>query len=465
MAALLVGCTSADVSDRAPAGEDPLEAPATKPASGGDTAPSSGAADEGPKGPLRVAVVEGARDGIPVLFHDAEGVVIGQTKTDAEGIAIAPDELAPAQVSALLGDGEHHLTVSWVGVARGDVLRVKNLARPTSGEGSFQLTPPGDVPGAEYYAAADGRCFGGPPLYSSNGTAPLSYYSCWSDKNAAIVRAANTNDGVVAFSFVKGLPSPTTHGVPVKLETWVTPAKLVLDTVSVPDGMNAFTTMRQDIDGVLHPTDGQSVRNADGTYGTMREFLVPPGLAERYVGRSDASRQDPDGGHRNVLSIERALVDASSGSTIDFARALPEITSVTSNGEDPKRPALSWASVAPIADADGGVISFGWGTSSFSVGGPMGYSPDSGAWRVYVPPGSASVKLPILPAEYAAWLPLEGTMRGSVRFDAIDDFDGYAAYRQAIGGESSWIGDQNWLVSPGTITPKQGDVRSSSRTF
>jgi hypothetical protein len=57
----------------------------------------------------------GQLEGFTVLFHDADGNVIGSTKTDAKGRATTPDNLAPAGRVSERDLVQHaHLFCYWV---------------------------------------------------------------------------------------------------------------------------------------------------------------------------------------------------------------------------------------------------------------------------------------------------------------------------------------------------------------
>lgn len=437
LAVSMVGCADFHSSSNDSHNSNPQASTGTPSQSTPTTAPGTTTAPV-IDGFLSVTITDGPKEGVTVLFHDFDGNVIGRAVTDANGLAVAPNSIAPVQVTALLGYAGFHQAVTWTGVEKGDALKVRNISAPTSANVSYALTMPGAFTNAVDYSAGLAPCFEegmSSDEIKHDAAAPIAFQTCWSSQNAAIVRAKN-GDTFMAYAYAKDLAAPTGLNTPIALKPWVTPSSMQVVTLNYDmTYFNVTEIVEQDVGGTLYDMDTPDTPAsvlADPTYHPTM-FYFAPGFADRFLAHTVATHQQ--GTDTNRLGM-KVVVDETGG-TVDYNQALPEMILGNADLSDTTRPAYTWASVTPLTSpdtgADGGMVSFTWGSSAFSTGGAVQYSPDSGAWHIYVMPGATSAKAPILPTDVAAWLPAAASVGAQgVRFEDADFIPNYAGYRAQI---------------------------------
>lgn len=373
--------------------------------------------------PIQVRIVAGALAGYMVMFHDADGNMIGMTTTDATGLATSPAGIAPASVTALLGgdDVGYHKLVTWTAVAPGDVLKVPNVGAETMPTANpdigYAVTSPGSMPNATAYMVGRSDCAQQNPVTDS--TAKVFYQSC-TGETAVLIEATDEHYVPIAFAFQKGLTPPTASDMPLTLTNWLPAAHLAIATPNVQDPRSMTLEVDLDVGGRLYHSDMQD--EADGF-----SVAVAPGFADRYFATLEL-------GISPMQTIKQVIPAGTTAVTIDAATALPALASVKADYSTDGRPALHWTSAAPLTEADGGDVMFVWGSSS-AVPNPNGggevfvSGSDSGSWDIYIGNGLTSVQAPQLPPEAKAWLP-RASASGRVTFQDYDDVQDSRGYRQ-----------------------------------
>lgn len=418
-----------------------------------DAAPDGGDSALPPQ-PVSVVVAnrKGPRQGIVVVFHDATGAVLETKTTDATGRATSNAAgPIPAMATALLGKdiGLSRHILTWTGVEAGDELIAED---PEAYDplGKFAVTLPGSLTDdagtvATSFTARIGNCEGyGDP------TAPIDLFvsnQCTGPQNAPIVTAYDQGGTPLGFAFKKNVAPPIDAGT------------VNVDPLTGWTAMNTFTVTVQNPPGVA-PLNANlleiasSVATSNGTAyifdgNNQAKFKVAPGYADAY----QASVRYFDTGKTRRLATRFA--SAATSATFDFQQALPEITDVTVDAADRKRPSLSWTSASSLAGTDGGYLR---ATVSFE-------NEDRTKWTIVVPPGATSgtVKAPSLPgAESALFLPDPDASSPNwslpeAVFAEADSLADYKAFRKFQGLVNEADG------TPAGFLPANGSVRTTSK--
>jgi hypothetical protein len=326
-----------------------------------------------------------SRPDVEVVFHDADGAILGIAKTNAEGKATWSGA-SPTMVTALLGNDEFRQLLTWVGVKPGDVLNVDDLITDWK-LGRYTLTTKGTLSdaGANYFGLNVNGCQGG------SVSIPMGHVTvnpgCTRPQNTFTISAASGSK-FVGHAYAKNIPPMTDGGaVSVQMSDWLapTPGHVSVVNATLPPGEVAQPLLFEIANGNGLLRGGES----DSALGTATFSLIP-GFADALQGGFDISTNN--GAARRA--VEKRV--PSGDITVDFANALPEILNVQLDVTELMRPAVKWSSVTSLAVADGGMIrlpfSGGWGQQWR-------------AWNFIVPPHATSVKAPILPDSAAPWLP------------------------------------------------------------
>ena len=397
------------------------------------TAPLPDAAPDGdsalPPAPVTVVVAnrKGPRQGIVVVFHDATGAVLETKATDATGRATSNAAgPTPAMATALLAKdlGYQRQILTWTGVEAGDELIA---AEPEDYEslGQYSITLPTQPPDAgtpSNYIAKLGGCEG----YGGTTSTSIDIYlsnSCTGPQNAPIVTAYDENGAGMAFAFKKNVPLPPDAGTgTVDSLSWTATNNFTV-TVQNPPGVSPINAELLEI--------ANNLATANGTaYGIDQNnqavFKVAPGYADAY---QVAIRYFNSGMNRRMAT---RFANTATTATFDFQQALPEMTDVTVDNTDKKRPSLTWTATSSLAGTDGGFV---YAQLSFP-------NEDRTKWMIVVPPGATTgtVKAPVLPAaESASYFPdpdsgqtLDWEQPGAV-FAEADALADYKAFRKFQG--------------------------------
>ncbi len=376
---------------------------------------------------------------VTVVFHDANGAVSGQAKTDATGVTSAPAAPAMATVAVSRPDGAGAL-LTYLGLAEGDVLNVEIPPEMTSEPlpvGTFGVTFTNASANAAFHEVqVNGQCFGGV------GPAPMQpivvalYPGCLKQpSNVLLATAFDDGDVPLQFTFKKGEAPPAPNGNrDVLLPMWAAPQTIAVTATNAGAGAAVSGEVAQVADGAPFVV-GQ---NATGDFlAGGATFRYASGFAEalqvKVRSELDASTQ---------IVVRRAA--PAGNATVDFATALPRLTGLTAVGTP--RPDVTLTAASPLATSDGGFVVLHW--SKLTAGENF----RAFSWSFVVPPPTTSFKAPALPAELAALLPPEGTASGAGFFES-DAVAGYAQFRAAIlpvAGVPPFLDDRGVLPANGT---------------
>lgn len=396
---------------------------------------------------VRVTVLGQPVAGRVVVFHDANGEVIGSTKTGADGRATSTGAV-PAMATALLGRGSEVHAVTWTQVAAGDELAVTDTPSTPASTPALDVSF-GLVDGATRYDVNAGPC-------SNDGaTSPvrvtLSFAECQRPTLPVLARTSVGAD--VRFAFLKSSPAPTDGGAGLaSLGAFAAAGTSSVEAQNTPaDPGRLRIGLTELASGVPFFMDGPETAPA-----TQRSFWIPTGFADArqvYATFDD----DDDVSHQTIL--RRGAPAASN--TIDFAQRLPKITkAAVETPADPRRFELSWASASPLAAADGGLVRVRF------------YRPDFDgnlAWTFVVPPGAAntgSIKAPALPLGESGYGPAPADA-GVTTFDApevlfvdLSTVPSYVAFRSlaATVVEKDGFGPRELTA----VLPQDGTLRATS---
>lgn len=374
-----------------------------------------------------------------VIFHDANGAVVGDVKTDAAGKASFAGAAAMVTVIPAMGASP----VTYLGVEAGDNLTV-DLREAYRGEGQsigeYQVTFPASVDGAFQYDALVGTCYGSSE--TSDPTAVTLFPPCVNGPANAVLGRAQGETGVLGFAYKKGNAFPSAG--PIVLGAWAPPATLTLTATNRPeDASYTFGFGAAVADGTLFGLRGSGAIEEGG-----RVFEAPA------AGFADAIQVAggmgfPDGA-APITSVIIKRVPAATTAAIDLAQALPRINGASAalNGD---RVDTTITPSAPIA-GDGGYVTLGW------VIDPESENPRYAGWTFVVPPGTNTFKTPVLPTD-AAFVPAASTEVSAVAFF---DSETIASYKQfKVLPATPYLGGGGQLGEPEIALPTNDTIRAS----
>lgn len=342
---------------------------------------------------VTVQVLGGAaKVGVPVVFEYADAKLESIT-TDANGLATSAGATTPVKATALLTYANNGAApVTWLGIGAGDVLQVRAFDPDANLLGFYNLTA-ADPMGDEVDAYVSDACPGGGFDGVAGGVAV--YGHCAQDDGKATILARRKGNGDATFAFLKDVPGPAAAGTALTLGAWTTADKYAVVLQNLPTSAGLVVRTNEVYKGRAFYRDGRNLEGGDRT-----EFVVPAGFATSHqVGVS----LDGNGGSLRGL-ITSAAPDATKTVTLDLAKLPSELGPISVEGE-PKAAKFGWT--GDTAAMTGGIVSVTYPSNGF---GPKMF------WTFVVPAGTASVTLPSLPADRAAF---------AVRDDATieEDFD------------------------------------------
>lgn len=398
-----------------------------------------------------LVIDEGAPvEGVLVLFHDEDGALTGEARTDATGKVKVED--APSQVTVVLDGSDFSADLgarlfTYTHVEDGDALVVDATKQYVEGttQGKLRVTLPGLLGGASYYQAHAAPCsaYGSP-------AAPFEIrleHRCLRSPSTVLAAAMDEDGMPLGYAFEKGIvppmPAPSDpQAVDVILDgSWSLPDTVELTAPNVePDSLSAIGVLAIS-EGAAFPAAGTPLSSQDGPWS----FFVPAGFAEAlqvYRGSEGVGFSD--------LWLLRRTPPASSVS-LDFSQALPRITSVDMTGTTGQYE-VSWTTEAPVTAIDGAVVTIMSSVEVSSVGS------DIRTWTIMVPPGTTSVRTPELPASVAALAP-SGVMQQLISLVEADMLSGYSALKALPMRLSRRSGTP---IEPHEPLPGNGTVRFST---
>jgi hypothetical protein len=341
-----------------------------------------------PKG-VTVTVLTGTAPqvGVRVIFHDAAGLVTGESLTDATGkVALAT---APSMVTVLTVDGTNLAPVTFQAVTDGDNLVVASPADLSAAAGSFQVSFTSDaVPTANSFSVHAGSVLGACDLGGNSPIALPLTADCVAAKNAVLLTASNGGD-VLGFAFAKDVLAPVGSATVA-----VGPLAVALSGTTTVTATNAPAPATA---GLYAIANGQTapmdvVLPATGAIDTGSvPFHTPTTYADAYQTVISSGA----GAGTSTALVRREATSAPPTATLaslDFATALPIIVLPTLVRTTPERPEITFVSPGALATADAAVVKVTYPTAANTTG----------RWTFVVPANTATFKVPALPSDSAA---------------------------------------------------------------
>ena len=344
-----------------------------------------------------VANANGAKAAVRVIFHDTTGAVIGETKTDTNGLASSATVPAMVTVLTSASDGSPRL-LTFMGVTAGDQLKVV----PTVLDGTativghvsttFTASPPN---AANFLVQVGPLCSNGTDTVASPIVVDI-YRQCLRPQHSVLASASGA-PGTLGFAFMKGVAPPSAGStVSVGPLTFAAPGTRTVKATNMPTDEttnkngSAFAVVGADAYG-LDVSGTGIITQADGV-----NFYAPLGFADAYESVvSVETNANNTHGERRLYRRETATADATAVlGTTDFNDSLPivQATAVsTTNGVE--RPEVT-ITTATSTGAHSAYTKFAW------FGGQS-----SGTWSFIFPGDQKTLKAPALPADATAFVP------------------------------------------------------------
>lgn len=381
----------------------------------------SAAAVDGQVTPAAVSVtVSGTLlDGVNVIFHDANGLVLDKSQTGVDGKA-SSSAAGIAMVTALQARDTVRHAVTWTNVVPGDNLTLTELPS-TAPAGTYTVTVPQLLGNREGYDVYSGACSSG--IAPNAGTSPvvtLSSFRCIGASPTAILASALlATTGATNFLFTKtgsAAPFGGTNVAATLTGAWTAPSTTTLSVTNNTAAATLRTSVGEIANGLIFaPTLSQSITTETAS------FAYPAGFADALLAQVITGT----GGSARQIATRYAA-----GPTVsfDYAQLLGTITGSTLDASNATRPVVTWGGDS-TANTDGGLVTF-----AFAVPGD---ETNTYSWTFVVAPGATAITAPALPADASfAPLPDAGATsfgRAAVQFFEADVFGSPASFRQQQG--------------------------------
>jgi hypothetical protein len=396
--------------------------------------------------PVTVTVVSatGHEMGVPVVFQDDTGKVLGTPTTDKNGVAslVVP---AGSSVTVLMGSASSPNLYTVLAVTPGMSFVVPDwFSAPTE---SAELTSvPSPVPDGGtamfwHYGGFSTMQIPGPPfaelLSLGNAQPPYAFGGAGAGLTS-LVESVTAGGSVLGWADLKNQPlGPLDDAGFLEVNvpgTWN--PSVFTENVTIDTGdagtIAAGSYFEESAGGVLIPLWG-------GPYTTH------PGFADFAQAEADFG---PNG--FDQLVVTRIPPPAASGSlTVDATNidTLPVIKTVNLSVPTASQPALSWTlSQGSSASATGIVAQAYWSTSLPEGGTQSGY------WSVVAPSNAAgSITAPLLPASAAAYGPVAGAKLTLATAWLVTGGTGIPTYADLVGMAGSF-----WSIPTGGCAGSSG---------
>lgn len=411
-----------------------------------DAAPD---ADVPPAVSVTVATPTGFEAGVLVVFNAADGSVIETKQTGADGKATHAGSDAAFVTALLVHDGTHRL-VTWTGVEVGDDLELLDpdaLTEPTTlGTYDVTLSTFEDAGAIGYFLRS--------PCNSTQAdgtTGSLELYSnCAKAKNSVLGKAKDEGGYDVGFAFTKGIAAPSGgNGTAVTLGAWSGPQTFDLQVGNLPVETLVDGNLAQIADGTGFFVDYEDRLEQNGS---NVPFNVAKGFADAYQA---SIRRYGEYGQRTIM---KHVPGSATAIAFDYEAFLPEMTDVSIDSTNARRPVLTWTASSSLATTDGGVLRF-----RFDRPNEEAYF----SWTVVVAPGATSVTIPALPPEAEAFAPPDGGTDQEPDYYALeaafleaDVIPNYASFRRFEGAVPGIV-DSSFGEFAFPIVPVDGTYRAT----
>lgn len=352
-----------------------------------DAAPADTGTDAAPRGVIINAVRGRApQANVRVIFHDAQGAVLGEAQTDATGRVTRAE--APSMITIVSEDaasGPRLLT--YVGIEDGDVVTAVLPIDVEDPLGTYNITYPVSPGSSDYDVSASDGC----GTWSTGTTATVSMFAQCVGATGSHVLVTSNSEGGRTYSFAKGLTPPAggaTVNVPT-LPSFTAPLAITLRATGLPTEASINSAVTAVVDGLsYYPGFGQGfVGEGDETWPFPNGFA--DGL-QTYVVAVDNTAEDPFG---QAILRRDAAPTAATTVAFDWTTALPKLNSfAVTPSLDGLRPTIAVGPSTSVTGTDGGYLQFEW---ERDMGSERIVYP---RWTFVVPPGTTSVQAPSLPA-------------------------------------------------------------------
>jgi hypothetical protein len=423
------------------------------------TVPEAGVPETGvdaaPPAPLgvTVTVTDDAlpKSGVRVILHDAAGLVIGQTVTDATGKVVVAT--APSMVTVLIshgtGSGSSVSPVSFAGVVDGDNLVVAAVADVAVdpvvvGQYSVSFSNAGVAATANAFNVTAGAGCTGSATASAPAVVDL-YAGCLLATNAVLAYATD-NSGLLGYGFAKGVAKPAAGPPPGVINVgplaFAAPGSTALKTANAPVNANANASLYAIANGA-----GFNVIYTTGTlFNNDLAFQTPTSFAEAYQSVVTFDEYNAESTSTRYFVRREAVPANHSPPAADYAAALPRITDAPLTKPTAERPQVAVTSAASLGSADGGVATFRWSNSAAET---------TGSWTIVFPPTTTTIKIPALPADAAGFVPESNVSIDDLIFIEATQVPGYKELKllpiQPNFGIELGTGGSKPLPLPGTV--------------
>jgi hypothetical protein len=393
--------------------------------------------------PVTVTVIAatGAEPGVPVVFQDGAGNVLGTPTTDGSGVAslVVP---AGGSVSVLMGTAGAANLFTVLGVTPGMSFVVPDWASaPTPATKLTSVPSPLPDGGVELYWYFGGfatQQFPGVPfeesLSLSNSQPPYGLGHYGSTTGAALptlVESVTLGGTVEGWASVKDQPlSPLDDAGVLDIQVpgpWNT--GVFTENVNVDTGDSGAIVQgsyyEEAVDGVLLPLWG-------GPYNAH------PGFADFAQGEADFG---PDG-FEQLVATRIPSPTASGTMTIDASNlaSVASLDSASVSVPTAGQPVLSWTTTPASPTGVTGVVAQATWSGTLPEGGAA-----SGYWTVVAPAGASNtITAPPLPAALAGYVPLAHASASLVTMWLVTGQTGIPTYADLVGMAGSF-----WSVPSG----------------
>jgi hypothetical protein len=357
---------------------------------------SGGARPALPSGTATVIVFD---DGTPasdraVIFSDASGTVLANTKTAKDGSASGPMTARGMVTVANSASDGHLMTVMAVEPGERIVIgEQEDEGGATERVCSAALSIPSLHPNATHYAVSVGVN----EVAAAGPGTPVAL---------AVLKRFIVDGKVRALAFARDDSGRTLAYAHVLLDGCArTDAGAGKITATLPAWSTDFRKLTIEASGGDHGTIEASIklvppgadafslgtREAPHAGETKLEFLAPRPLGTRAKTKVEVTYED---GHDHAeIEEQRAELPETTKIALD-EKLLPRIRDAIVDGQGTPRPSVRWSATRSVASADAIVARFGWPATREHV------------WTIVAPPDSpARLVVPALPDAMAEWRP------------------------------------------------------------
>jgi hypothetical protein len=369
----------------------------------------SGFGPDAPAGtPLTsVTVFDGvAESGITVLFHDAEGALIGEAATNSEGTASGAIP-AGGMITLVFGEDIARSMVTFTALQPGDAVLFGAPFDRREWLGDVAISLPGPQTGAGSYAVYNGCDLKSLP---DAATVANLYADRWCSPGLMSSSLAVAFDAVgdaIAHGYVTSVAPNTDAPTPATTSAWSTLWEtLQVEVRDIPAGTSSLEVFSEDLRGQipLYFT-GDSTTTITPVVTLPLARAGSPAVDGLGVGVIAYGA----GGGRSGAYFASAEPPAAATKVISLAAALPWLSSLQVVADGDGRPSIRANTSGSLAGADGGTVFVTWAIGA-----------NFGEWLLVVPPGATDVRLPQLPASLADFAPQAGTTFSEYGIKFID---------------------------------------------